>query len=138
MTIVLPSTVRDDLLAHAREGAPEEVVGVLAGERGEARSVVARSLRADNDADAPATRYEIAPAEELALLEAVDEAGEEVVGFYHSHPTGPLAPSAVDARQAAWPGYSYVIVSLATGDAPAVGSWRWTGDEFREEPVERP
>jgi proteasome lid subunit RPN8/RPN11 len=132
MTLVLPEIARDALLAHAREGAPSEVVGVLSGDRGEDCAVVARTLRADNAADAPATRYEIAPETELDLLERVDDAGEDLVGFYHSHPRGPLSPSAVDARRAAWPGYSYLIVSLADAE-PALGSWRWTGETFREE-----
>jgi proteasome lid subunit RPN8/RPN11 len=134
MTLLLPEAARDGIVAHAREGAPEEVVGVLAGDRGADRSVVARTLRADNAADTPGTRYEIAPGEELELLERVDEAGQEVVGFYHSHPDGPLAPSAVDARRAAWRGYSYLIVSLADAE-PEVGSWRWTGEAFRAERV---
>ena len=134
MTLLLPEAARDGIVAHAREGAPEEVVGVLAGERGTDRSVVARTLRADNAADAPGTRYEIAPGEELELLERVEDASQDVVGFYHSHPDGPLAPSAVDARQAAWRGYSYLIVSLVD-DEPAVGSWRWTGEAFRVERV---
>ena len=137
MTLELPATHRDAIVAHAREGVPAEVVGVLAGDRGEERSSVARTLRADNAADAPRRRYEIDPGEELALLERVDDAGLDVVGFYHSHPRGPLAPSGVDARQAAWPGYTYVIVSLADAE-PTVGSWRWTGDAFRAEPVAVP
>ena len=134
MTLELLASVREELVDHAGRGAPEEVVGVLSGSRGDARSTVERCLPADNAADAPGTRYEIAPAEELALLEQVDAAGEDVVGFYHSHPRGPLEPSEVDARRAAWPGYSYLIVSLA--GEPAVGSWRWTGERFREERVQ--
>ncbi|MGM0606722.1 MAG: Mov34/MPN/PAD-1 family protein, partial [Halobacteriota archaeon] len=58
----------------------------------------------------------------------------EVVGFYHSHPGGPSGPSETDARLAAWPGHSYVIVSLAGGTAE-FGSWRWRGDRFEREPV---
>ena len=134
MTLLLPEAARDAIVVHAREGAPEEVVGVLAGDRGADRSVVVRTLRADNAADTPGTRYEIAPGEELELLERVEDAGQDVVGFYHSHPNGPLAPSAVDARQAAWHGYSYLIVSLADAE-PEVGSWRWTGEAFRAERV---
>ena len=134
MTLLLPEPARDEMVAHAREGAPEEVVGVLAGDRGADRSVVVRTLGADNAADTPGTRYEIAPVEELELLERVEDAGKDVVGFYHSHPDGPLAPSAVDARRAAWRGYSYLIVSLAD-DEPEVGSWRWTGEAFRAERV---
>lgn len=135
MTLVLPGDLRDGMVDHARAGAPEEVVGVLAGERGEAESVAERRYPAENAAATPETRYEIAPAEELELLQRVDEAGLDVVGFYHSHPNGPLAPSETDARLAAWPRYSYVIVSLA-GETAEVGSWRWTGETFEREPVE--
>jgi len=132
MTIEVPGSVRGSVIDHARGGAPEEVVGVFAGDRGEPSTVEA-VYRAENAAETPETRYEIAPAEEIELLEAVDDDGFDVVGFYHSHPRGPLEPSEVDARLAAWPGYSYVIVSLADGEA--VGSWRWNGDRFEAEAV---
>ncbi|MFQ3319071.1 MAG: proteasome lid subunit RPN8/RPN11 [Natronomonas sp.] len=154
MTLRLPAAIRDELIAHAREGAPEEVVGALAGERGASEastwneraesgatrecgddaSMVEAQYRADNAAAAPRTRYEIAPDEELELLDRIDEAGLGVVGFYHSHPQGPLAPSETDARLAAWPGYSYVIVSLAS--EPDIGSWRWTGERFEREEID--
>jgi proteasome lid subunit RPN8/RPN11 len=143
MTLVLSAGLREAIVEHALEGAPEEVVGVLAGERsagaseattetGE-RSVAERRYPAENAAATPETRYEIAPADELALLERAEDAGLDVVGFYHSHPRGPLAPSETDARLAAWPGRSYVIVSLA--DDPELGSWRWTGEAFEREPL---
>lgn len=164
MTLVLPAALREAIVEHAREGAPEEVVGVLAGERrrpvgdapgdsgdldetdgtdaadetaatDEALSVVERRYPAENAATSPEARYEIAPAEELTLLERVDDDGLDVVGFYHSHPRGPVGPSETDARLAAWPGRSYVIVSLAGAD-PTVGSWRWTGERFRREAVD--
>ena len=135
MTIELPASVRESILEHVREGAPDEVVGVLAGDHGDPSTVDA-VYRAENAADTPETRYEIAPAEEIELLERVDDDGFDVVGFYHSHPRGPLEPSEVEARLAAWPGYSYVIVSLADGEA--VGSWRWDGERFEAEAVRSP
>lgn len=137
MTLVVPEAIRDALCAHARAGAPAEVVGVLAGRRGDERSSVERAYRAENVASAPKTRYEIAPREEIDLLERIDGAGLEPVGFYHSHPEGPSGPSETDARLAVWPGYSYVIVSFADGTA-GLGSWRWDGDRFSEEPVRSP
>ena len=133
MALELPEPHRDAIVDHAREGAPEEVVGVLAGTHGEAARVE-RRYRASNAAETPETRYEIAPEAELGLLERIDEAGLDVVGFYHSHPRGPLEPSATDARLAAWPGRSYVIVSLAGGDA-GIGSWRWRGERFERESI---
>ena len=55
--LAVADPVRAAVIAHAREGAPEEVVGVLAGIHGEEGSTVERSLRAANAADAPRTRY---------------------------------------------------------------------------------
>lgn len=155
-TVVLPDPVREELLAHAREGAPEEVCGILAGIRGGGDGAdgdeddpdehrdggpvhrVESHHPAENVADTPRTRYEIDPREQLELMERIEDAGREVVGFYHSHPAGPAEPSATDAAQATWPGRSYVVVSLGRdGDdsEASVGSWRWTGEEFVGETV---
>ena len=120
------AAARDAMVAHAREGAPEEVVGVLAGERAPDR--VTAVERVANAADTPKTRYAIAPADQVAVLDRIEARGDEVVGFYHSHPRGPTGPSATDESRATWAGYVYAIVSLA-GD-PSLGAWRWTGDRF--------
>lgn len=152
MTLELDVRMYEACVAHAREGAPAEVCGILAGSRGatapaeegtgtgetpeRGRDRVTRVLRATNVADSPRTRYELDPAEQLDLMREVEDAGDEVVGFYHSHPGGPAEPSPTDERLATWEGYLYLVVSLA-GDEPAVGAWRWTGEAFVPTPVER-
>jgi proteasome lid subunit RPN8/RPN11 len=125
--------VREAIVEHAREGAPEEVCGVLGGRRGE-ESAATTSRRAENVAVTPRTRYELDPAEQLRLMDDIENGGDDVVGFYHSHPAGPAGPSETDAAQATWTGYSYVIVDLSR--EPSVGSWRWTGERFEEERFE--
>ncbi|QHS16279.1 desampylase [Halopenitus persicus] len=128
----------DDVVAHAIEGReaadPVEVCGVLAGrfdEDGD-RSTVTETHRASNAAETPRTRYLIDPEEQFAILEAIEAAGDEVVGFYHSHPTGPPYPSETDAADATWPGRSYVICAL--DGQPFVGSWRWQGESAADRP----
>lgn len=135
VSIVIPESVREEVVAHAREGAPEEVCGLLAGTRGEDESQVEERYPAENVAETPRTRYEVGPQEQLALMEDIEESGQEVVGFYHSHPKGPAEPSVTDTAQATWPDRSYVIVSLGGSEGASVGSWRWTGEEFVEEAV---
>ena len=137
--LVLSGDAYERLLDHARAGAPEEVCGVLGGTTGgEDRSSdtgerrVETALPVENVADRPRTRYELDPAEQLERIEAIEDEGREVVGFYHSHPTGPSGPSATDRAQATWPGASYVIVDLRD---ERVGAWRWTGDAFEAETV---
>lgn len=123
--------VYDDIVDHALEGRPEEVCGVLGGtyDAGTSRVEVARP--ATNVADRPEVRYYIDPAEQLELIDELEDGGDDVVGFYHSHPTGPTNPSATDAARATWPARSYLIVAL--DGHPFVGSWRWNGDDERFE-----
>lgn len=135
------------IVAHAREGTPEEICGVLGGERdtGDSdraddesdadwatTSRVRSAHRAANVARSPRRTYLIDPEEQLAIMEGIEADGAEVVGFYHSHPTGPPRPSRMDETRATWVGYSYVICLPAL---PFVGSWRWDGEGFDREVV---
>lgn len=130
--LVCSTAVREAVLTHARDGHPEEVCGVLGGEHGDEESHADTLERVENVAATPRTRYELDPEGHLAAMEAIEAAGREVVGFYHSHPAGPAEPSETDAAQATWAGYSYVVVALGQAE-PSVGAWRWTGEEFAAE-----
>jgi proteasome lid subunit RPN8/RPN11 len=123
----------DDIVYQGYDGGDEEICGVLAGEYGETQSVVREIHRAENVADRPQVRYAMDPEEQFEITERVEDAGLEVVGFYHSHPAGPVEPSETDAARATWPGYSYAI--CAFDGYPYLGSWRWTGERFERETV---
>ncbi|OIB58529.1 desampylase [Natrialba sp. SSL1] len=125
-TLVLPDEIRTQLCERARTGTPEEICGILGGTFDADRSQVASAYPATNVADTPRTRYRIDPEEQLECFERLEAAGEEIVGFYHSHPNGPARPSETDVEAATWPDRSYVIVSL---EPFAVGSWRWRSDD---------
>jgi proteasome lid subunit RPN8/RPN11 len=103
------------MLAHARQEAPRECCGLLIGE-GEA---VVRSVRARN-LDAKAVRYLIDPEDHFAAIRGAREAGLEVVGAYHSHPSSAPVPSATDIAEAnSGPDFLYVIVSLVNDEVQA-------------------
>ncbi|MGQ4556100.1 desampylase [Halobellus sp. GM3] len=123
----------DDLVSRGVEGGSEEVCGVLIGEYGDEESRVTELRPIANAADAPEIRYAMDPAELLGVLDRVDADGLDVVGFYHSHPAGPPAPSETDAAEATWTDYSYAICAL--GGRPFLGSWRWRGEGFEPEVV---
>ncbi|QKG93480.1 M67 family peptidase [Halorubrum sp. SS7] len=135
--IELTRAAYDDIVYRAYEGGEAEVCGVLAGDRGTDGdpSVVTETHPAENVADTPEIRYRMDPETQLELIETVEAAGRDVVGFYHSHPTGPTHPSETDAARATWPDRSYVICAL--DGYPFVGSWRWRddADEFEQETV---
>jgi proteasome lid subunit RPN8/RPN11 len=146
--LALTRPVYDEVIAHARDHTPEECCGVLGGAREEDRnesskqasepgapaSQADRYRRASNVASEPRTAYELDPAEQLTHMQSIEDAGQDVVGFVHSHPAGPPVPSRTDEKQATWAGYASVIVALG-GAEPFVGSWRWTGAEFERETV---
>ena len=126
--LVVDADAADRLLALAREGAPEEVCGVLGGRDGRVTHVEP----VPNVAATPETRYELDPAAAVEAIEGV-EADADHLGFYHSPPPGPPRPSATDEAQATWPGFVYCIISLP--DA-RIRAWRWTGDGFERLSVE--
>ncbi|WP_224268435.1 desampylase [Haloprofundus salinisoli] len=130
----LTTTASDAIRSHAREGVhhddgPREVCGVLIGERGEETSphTVTGVRRVANVAADPRTSYELDPEATLEAVESAEAAGDDVVGFYHSHPESPAHPSETDRREATWEGYVYLIVSPAFDELRA---WRWTGERF--------
>jgi [CysO sulfur-carrier protein]-S-L-cysteine hydrolase len=113
-----------EMIAHAREDEPNECVGMLGGEDGQARSL----YRAAN-AEASPLRYSIDAGEQLRLMHEIEEAGEELVGIYHSHTRSAAYPSQTDVNLAGWPDAVYVIVSLADPGSPDVrGFWIRDGE----------
>lgn len=92
-----------------------EVCGLLLGEGG--RITVVEQCA--NVSSAPATRFELDPAALIAALRAARSGGHQVIGHYHSHPTGDPRPSPTDAADAAPDGAIWIIVG-----AGEVAAWR--------------
>ena len=107
----IPRPVYDELLAHAREDAPNECCGLIGGSDGVAKTV----YRARN-AEASPLRYNLDPQDQFRIMTAMDETGEELAAIYHSHTASPAYPSQTDINLAAYPDALYLIVSLAKGE----------------------
>ena len=118
-TLALPSALREEIVAHARAGAPDEVCGLVVGRAGQA----SRVIRCRNAHETPRDRYRVDAREQLAAFRDMEERGEELVAIYHSHPAGPSEPSAVDRAEAQYPEAAYLIVSLRSG-APELAAYR--------------
>jgi [CysO sulfur-carrier protein]-S-L-cysteine hydrolase len=127
--VVIPVAVRDEIVAHARAGLPNEACGILAG-RGDR---VERFFPAQPDEPSP-FYYRIESRDQIRIMNEIDDANLDLVGIYHSHTSSPAYPSRTDAEQAFWPDAVYVIVSLAGGEAVVKG-FRMADMAVAEEPL---
>jgi proteasome lid subunit RPN8/RPN11 len=132
--LVLSRTAYDAIIDHARADVPREACGALLGHQKDDERHAEEVRHVTNVSETPRVTYELDPEATLAAFDEAEAAGRDVVGFYHSHPTGPARMSATDHEQAAWPGRSYVLVSLAARP-PALDAWTWTGEAFERESV---
>jgi proteasome lid subunit RPN8/RPN11 len=122
--------------AHAEEGYPNEICGVLIGPAG--KGWISEARRARNAViERARDRYEIDPVDQLRIQRECDAGGLEILGYYHSHPDHPARPSVFDTERA-WAGMLYLIVSVAQGrqvDANGFVTDQY-GGPFRPEPLE--
>ena len=128
--LVLPLGLREEIVAHARESAPQECCGLLLGEDEVAR----RALRCRNVHPTPETRYLIDSTQVFEAFKASKDFDRELVGIYHSHPRSAAYPSPTDRAEAHWPDAAYVLVSLRA-DEPELFAYRIRDGAVREIPL---
>jgi proteasome lid subunit RPN8/RPN11 len=103
------------LLTEAEAGYPLEVCGLLAGSNGR----ISHIYPIYNKLQSPVA-FEMEPLQQIQTMIMIEENGEEIMGMYHSHPTGPERPSATDIAQAYYPDVIQFIVSLRQRTTPSV------------------
>ena len=117
-------------LCHWRDQEPAmEACGVLVGKLLGARVHVDSVHRVPNLAADPAVGFFADPGEVVALEHEARSRGLELVGFWHTHPSGSATPSRSDLSEA-WPDHVLLVGNRE-------GAWRafWpVGD--RAEPME--
>lgn len=120
--------IRQDVLAkivaHAVEDLPNECCGLLIG----TADMVEDASRARNTKRSR-TKFQVEPADHFAAIRRARAAGFEIVGAYHSHPSGPSGPSETDRARLTDPSMFHVIISLAHGTR-TVRAFRLTDGNF--------
>ena len=112
--MVVPSEIREQLVEHAREVAPNEACGLVAFRDG----VAERYLPGENTLASP-YRFELRPRDPADFF--LEDEGYELAVF-HSHPETAPRPSRTDiANIGLWEGRPYLILGLATGE---LAGWR--------------
>ena len=126
----ISQTEYDSIRQHGEETYPHECCGVLLGRFEDDAKVVTRAARCGNTwLDSLHNRYLIDPKELIQIQREGRERGEEIVGFYHSHPDHPARWSPTDLAEAHWTGCSYVITSVDGGRAAVTNSFELVGTE---------
>ena len=143
MSLTLSRELYNQLRAHGEETYPHECCGILLGRTNdEGTRIVTSTARCGNTrTDSPQNRYNIDPGELVRIQRQGRERGEDIIGFYHSHPDHPARWSQTDLAEAHWIGCSYVITSVEKGNASLTNSFELTGSgeadkKFLDETVE--
>jgi len=114
---------------HGEETYPHECCGVLLGgfEDDGTRTVTSTARAGNTRTDSAHNRYNIDPRELVRIQREARDRGEDILGFYHSHPDHPAHWSSTDLAEAHWFGCSYVITSVEKGKAVLTNSFELTG-----------
>jgi proteasome lid subunit RPN8/RPN11 len=122
--VVVPDAIRAELVAHAREEAPNECCGLVLVRDG----VAVEYIRGVNKLASP-YRYELYI--DPFVWSEIDESVEQVI--FHSHPETEPRPSRTDRELAGlWSGRPFLIYGLKLDDLRA---WRIARDEVEEIPL---
>lgn len=124
-TLTLTKEQTQKMIAHVESHLPLEACGLLAGYDSKVESVIEVTNQAQS-----AVRFVMDPIEQLNAFEWIDSNGLDLIGIFHSHPTGPETVSPTDIAEAAY-AVVYVIFARVGGTWRARGFWI-ADNEFRE------
>jgi len=121
--IRLSKKIVDEIELHAEQTYPEECCGMMLGFSENGFHSIEEVIRIDNSQDENRRRrFFITPKQYLQAEQLAREWKMDLLGFYHSHPDHPAAPSAFDTDHAL-PWFTYIIVSVELGKAAAMSAW---------------
>jgi proteasome lid subunit RPN8/RPN11 len=113
------------MIAHAREGLPNESCGLFAGtidktlidnmsndETDETKEKTVKAVYCLKNMDESPEHFSMAPEDQFRAISDMRKRGLILLGNFHSHPSTPARPSEEDIRLAFDPSLSYIIISL--------------------------
>ena len=98
MQLILNPDHWESMRRHVESSRPLEACGLLAGKDGSVMKVFLIANQAQSS-----VRFQMEPVEQLKAFDLMEAAGLELVGIFHSHPSGPETISATDIAEAAYP-----------------------------------
>lgn len=129
--LIIEEKYLSDILNHAKDGAPKEVCGILAGRD----SRVEKVFKMTNVSEKPEICYFMDSKEQFKIMKEIRSLRLEMLGIYHSHPKSEAYPSARDIELAYYADAVYVIVSLQDKNNPKVRAFRILENKIEEEKI---
>jgi proteasome lid subunit RPN8/RPN11 len=130
VTVQIRTPVMRHIEACAVSRFPEEACGLLVGRHHDGTVIVSDRRN----------HFEVDPGLRLRLQRTVREQGDDIVGIFHSHPSGDPTPSATD-QAAIWePDLLWLITAVqdgAVGDTHAYAAQNTAPPGFRRLDMER-
>jgi len=136
-TINITKKIENMIKSHGEKDYPHECCGFILGNFKGNESFGMEYLPAANvKEENRERRFLIDPGAYQKAEDEADEQGLSVISIVHSHPDHPDKPSDFD-RDHAWPGFSYIIISVQKGSAISYRSWQLNEDRkfFIEENI---
>ena len=123
-TINISQEIENAFISHGEKDYPHECCGFILGQFKNDESFGVEYLPAKNvKEENRARRFLINPLAYQKAEDEADERGLSVISIVHSHPDHPDKPSDFD-RDHAWPGFSYIIISIKSGTVESYRSWQ--------------
>ncbi len=126
--ISIPTSMKDEMIRHARGELPYEACGIIAGVTEEE---AVEFYPASNELKSE-TRYNIAPEDLYRIMMDLEKKGLDVWGIFHSHPATPAYPSATDLKQSYYPEAYYLILSFIDPEKPELRAFKIDREEMEE------
>ncbi len=137
MSLELGERERDAIAQHGRESYRDEACGVMLGHFDDGHRIVIDVEPLENAReDERHRRFVVTPDDYRRAEQRAAARDLTLLGFYHSHPDHPAYPSQFDLEHA-FPFFSYVIVSVMSGQPREMRSFVLAADRarFEEEAV---
>jgi proteasome lid subunit RPN8/RPN11 len=112
--IKVPQNIIDKIAGHAKQEAPLEACGYLAGKDGEVQEI----FRMTNIDKSP-EHFSFDPKEQFKVIKEARTRGLQLIAVYHSHPSSPARLSQEDIALAHDPSMGHIIYSLLSNEARA-------------------
>ena len=122
--INITQKIVDSFISHGEKDYPHECCGFILGQFKYDESFGVEYLPASNvKEENRERRFLIEPLAYQKAEDKADEQGLSIISIVHSHPDHPDKPSEFD-RDHAWPGFSYIIISVQNGKTSSYRSWQ--------------